>query len=881
MPTINPAFVQTCANIVENTGETVSSIGYSTLHGKLTLNGIKLVDASNNPVQLVGLTSNVLSYFGKCYTFASLQYFAVNWGITVFRITVAIDNAGYTADPVGTKQTIDNIVTWCETLGIYVIIDWNVLEHGDPNYYLTSQGAATGVAIDFWKEMATKYKDKTHVIYEIANEPNGVTWDTVLAYHNSVIAAIRSIDADTIILAGTISWSTDIQIPFTKPVANPYNVMYTFHFFAGNHDYLFDLTTQYVTKVPVFVSFFGVSTYDGTTAPSFTVASNYLSLFERNSISWVMFSLTDSNIDLNALLTEGSCAAANWVSASCAGIYGKNKIRSIRRSDLSKFSSSPSIIPSAAPSSPTSTPTRSPTSPSRTPTRAPTNSPSRQPTAFPSSTWATITGYTYGDDTTGTIGSSIVASYALCQALCGLGCDFITYNSATQKCNIKYTDKAAYVGMSFKGQAGYLFGYLRNGGITTLSTSITASIDACKALCNANTACQYVDFDYRNTPDYSCNLQSLQVAATTTIGFRAIVYPPNYDPANLGRFDVIGNTGVVAIMANLLPSGKLLFTARPEYDRGGPNTDNISPIASRAAQVPYGEIGSVFDPSDGTHIPSQIDDNFFCHGSVLMDDGRIFTAGGDNGPDMNRDAATGLTNGLQNFRYYDPTTNLWTVMQSRLQVTRWYPSVIRTTAEKYFIIGGMSDWTGKNLQTSMELWDSTQPNSNTQFINLRVLQTTYTVGYPFVDFIPQTGNIFVFASRNFDILDKNTGALIDQEIAPVHGYRSGDYPGASCLLPLKEDSTTGFVKAERIWFGGVESAYVDETAVTDIARLVLTDPVGQKQWTYDSDPMPYGRVVSDCVLYPNGHILIFNGARRGRTGGSIGVPLMSAAANGN
>ena len=50
---------------------------------------------------------------------------------------------------------------------------------------------ADPVALDFWTMVAEAYKDETHVIYEIANEPNNVAWDDVLAYHNAVIAAIR------------------------------------------------------------------------------------------------------------------------------------------------------------------------------------------------------------------------------------------------------------------------------------------------------------------------------------------------------------------------------------------------------------------------------------------------------------------------------------------------------------------------------------------------------------------------------------------------------------------------------------------------------------------------------------------------------------------
>ena len=42
----------------------------------------------------------------------------------------------------------------------------------------------------------------------------------------------------------------------------------------------------------------------------------------------------------------------------------------------------------------------------------------------------------------------------------------------------------------------------------------------------------------------------------------------------------------------------------------------------------------------------------------------------------------------------------------------------------------------------------------------------------------------------------------------------------------------------------------------------------------DNEAMPYGRVVSDAVIQPNGKILIFNGASFGHTGGGIGFPVM-------
>eukprot|EP00602_Paraphysomonas_sp_CaronLab_P001575 CAMPEP_0185030626 /NCGR_PEP_ID=MMETSP1103-20130426/17602_1 /TAXON_ID=36769 /ORGANISM="Paraphysomonas bandaiensis, Strain Caron Lab Isolate" /LENGTH=964 /DNA_ID=CAMNT_0027565827 /DNA_START=408 /DNA_END=3302 /DNA_ORIENTATION=+ len=547
---------------------------------------------------------------------------------------------------------------------------------------------------------------------------------------------------------------------------------------------------------------------------------------------------------------------------------------------------------------PVPTPTRSPTlSPVSNPTRAPvptlfptpnpTAKPVTQPPVVPSS-WNYLPGYTFGDNSVGTIGSSTQSSLTACENTCDVGCDFFTYNSNSGRCNIKYSDKAAYMEMAFKGQnSGYLFGYLRNGGISVVQVATVSTREACISMCENTASCQYVDMNMRNKNAIECTLRKLKTAYSETLGFRSDPPPPNHSPASLGRFDVLdgadgkGNAGIVAIAANLLIDGKVLFGARPEYDRGGPNPDNISPDPIRAARVPYGEIAALYNPLTETSIPSQVDDNIFCHAAVLAEDGRLFTAGGDNGPDMNRDASVGLKNGLKNIRYYDHVTNTWTIINTKLQQTRWYPTIVRTTAGTYWIIGGMIDGVSFGAQKNMELFDPTK--AATKFVQSRLLRETGTVGYPFAQLIPQTGHVFIFSRSHFAIIDKDTGAELDREQwTPngdnlVHGIRSGDYPGGGCLLPLREDSN-GFVKAEQIIFGGVESVQ-NETALRDVARLVLTDPIGQKKWTYDNGWMPYGRVVSDCVLYPSGHLLLFNGGRKGRTGGSIGFPLLHGAAN--
>jgi endoglucanase len=380
----------TCATLTEITGGTVDSTGFVTTHGKPKLNSIQLVDAYDVPLQLIGVSSHNILIFSSCYTFEALSHLVTNWGITSFRVTVYLEGSqGYMSDPAGNDVAIANIIDWCETLGIYAIIDYHVMEYGDPNHYLDSQGASTGHAITFWQKQATAYQNKDHVIYEIANEPNNVDWEpNLVAYLNSVIAAIRAIDAETIIIAGVPQWSQALYYPGNDGgVTDTYNVMYAFHFYADSHLFLYSVVEQYSRILPIFVSEWSPSSYTSVEEPNLPNSDKFTELFSGilpdnpitlSSSAWAW---VDKGGEEVSLLTSGSCGSQSWTSLTCAGKYIKNYIHTYRLL-------APSVAPSAVPSDDGTT---------VAPTVAPTVTPSLVPTVAPSATPSTSQPSVYTD----------------------------------------------------------------------------------------------------------------------------------------------------------------------------------------------------------------------------------------------------------------------------------------------------------------------------------------------------------------------------------------------------------------------------------------------------------------------------------------------------
>ena len=294
------------------------------LNGKLKVSGTQLVNECGNPIQLRGMSTHGPQWFRNCYSEASLDVLVKDWGISIFRLAMYVEEQGYITNPSGWRQWIDSYVDYCGQRGIYCLIDWHVLNPGNPNAHKDD-------AIEFWKYMSQKHGQKAHVLYEICNEPNGVGWSDVKNYATDVVKAIRDNNDNTVIIIGTPTWSQDVDIASSDKV-NGTNIMYTLHFYAGSHRGELRSKAQSAlnNNAPIFVTEFGTSHASGDANYSPDETKTWISWLNERKISWVCWSFSDKG-EVSATLVPGACSSGNWSNLSeCGqlikGLISENKI---------------------------------------------------------------------------------------------------------------------------------------------------------------------------------------------------------------------------------------------------------------------------------------------------------------------------------------------------------------------------------------------------------------------------------------------------------------------------------------------------------------------------------------------------------------------------
>lgn len=293
-----------------NNSDTGSNAGIVTTvpTGRLQVSGTKLTDQSGNIIQLRGVSTHGISWFPDYVNYDAFATLKNDWGANVVRIAMYPEEYnGYLSggDKAALKQIIDNGVNYATQLGMYVIIDWHVLNYAPSRH--------TQEACDFFAEMASKYSGHDNVIYEICNEPVGADWNSdIKPYAETVIGTIRKYDDHALILVGTNTWSQDVDSVVGNTLDDG-NVMYVAHFYAGTHkeNIRNKISTALNAGVPVFISECSICDASGNGGIDYASANEWLDFMNSNQLSFIAWSLSNK-AETSALISSGCSAKSGW-----------------------------------------------------------------------------------------------------------------------------------------------------------------------------------------------------------------------------------------------------------------------------------------------------------------------------------------------------------------------------------------------------------------------------------------------------------------------------------------------------------------------------------------------------------------------------------------
>lgn len=180
------------------------------------------------------------------------------WGANVVRIALNQDFwlSGAALYQPSYARTVDDAVTWAEAAGLDVILDLHWSDAGDLTVtstdhampgYSNQQTMADLNSIEFWREVADRYKGDGHVLFELYNEPHGIGWDVwlnggraggfVVAGMQQLYDAVRGAGANNVVIAGGLSYAYDLSGVGSRAYhIIGFNIMYATHPYLTSGD---------------------------------------------------------------------------------------------------------------------------------------------------------------------------------------------------------------------------------------------------------------------------------------------------------------------------------------------------------------------------------------------------------------------------------------------------------------------------------------------------------------------------------------------------------------------------------------------------------------------------------------------------------------------
>jgi endoglucanase len=139
--------------------------------------------------------------------------------------SMTLGDPEYTLDPLLLKL-LDTAVGWAEKHHLYIIIDNHSFDPVAP-----TDENIDRILLKVWAQIAARYKNHSkYIVYEILNEPHGISDSRWGEIQGMAIDTIRKIDATHAIIVGGTDYNSINKLSSIPEYSDP-NLIYTFHFY--------------------------------------------------------------------------------------------------------------------------------------------------------------------------------------------------------------------------------------------------------------------------------------------------------------------------------------------------------------------------------------------------------------------------------------------------------------------------------------------------------------------------------------------------------------------------------------------------------------------------------------------------------------------------
>jgi hypothetical protein len=241
-----------------------------------------------------------------------------SWHANVVRIALNQDfwlsaSPRYSA---GYAPLVDQVVQWIEAAGMDVILDLHWSDTGNYAVQPGQQRMADAHSMQFWSEVAGRYKGDGRVFFELYNEPHDVppqVWLSgglsgpggfMVAGMQELHDAVRAAGAENLVVVGGLNWAYDLG-QVAGFLVKGHNILYATHPYntpdrqPANWDAAWGFLTQ---THPVVVTEFGDATANCTS----TWDQELITYADSHHASWTAWAWWTGGCAFPALLNDWS-----------------------------------------------------------------------------------------------------------------------------------------------------------------------------------------------------------------------------------------------------------------------------------------------------------------------------------------------------------------------------------------------------------------------------------------------------------------------------------------------------------------------------------------------------------------------------------------------